>query len=47
MDAKAAVLRLEINDKRFCTDILTMTYEPMPAVACASAKRGGGFISKA
>ncbi|MDD7168711.1 MAG: hypothetical protein PUH47_04325 [Clostridium sp.] len=24
MDAKAAVLRLEINGKRFCKDILTM-----------------------
>ncbi len=38
---------LEINGKRFCKDILTMNYEPMPAVAFASAKRGGGFISKA
>ncbi len=47
MDAKAAVLRLEINGKRFCKDILTMNYEPVPAVAFASAKRGGGFISKA
>ena len=43
MDAKAAVLRLEINGKRFCKDILTMNYEPMPAVAFASAKRGGGY----
>ena len=47
MDAKAAVLWLEINGKRFCKDILTMNYEPMPAVAFASAKRSGGFISKA
>ena len=47
MDAKAAVLRLEINDKRFCKNILTMNYETMHAVAFASAKRGGGFISKA
>ena len=43
MDAKAAVLWLEINGKRFCKDILTMNYEPMPAVAFASAKRGGGY----
>ena len=47
MDAKAASLRLEINDKRFCKNIFIMNYEPMPAVAFASAKRGGGFISKA
>ena len=47
MDAKAAILRLEINDKRFCKNILTMNYETMHAVAFASAKRGGGFISKA
>ena len=46
MDAKAAVLWLEINGKRFCKNILTMNYEPMPAVAFASAKRGGGFTSK-
>ena len=43
MDAKAAALWLEINGKRFCKDILTMNYEPMPAVAFASAKRGGGY----
>ena len=43
MDAKAASLWLEINGKRFCKDILTMNYEPMPAVAFASAKRGGGY----
>ena len=42
-DAKAAALWLEINGKRFCKDILTMNYEPMPAVAFASAKRGGGY----
>ena len=43
MDANAAVLWLEINGKRFCKNILTMNYEPMPAVAFASAKRGGGY----
>ena len=47
MDAKATSFRLEINDRRFCKNILIMNYEPVPAVAFASAKRGGGFITKA
>ena len=42
MDAKAAVLRLEINGKRFCFGIFIINYEGPPAVVFSPPQRGGG-----
>ena len=42
MTASAAVLHIEINGKRLCRDIERGCYEPMPAAAFRTAKKGGG-----
>jgi retron-type reverse transcriptase len=43
MDARAAALWLEVNYKRFSSDVLNGRYTPMPALGFHVTKTSGGF----
>ena len=43
MSAETAVSWLWVNGDRFCNDILTGDYRPMPAIGFKTAKMNGGY----